>query len=155
MEEKMQKITLAGNVGRDPETRYTGSGVKIVSFSVACNKKKAGKDETTWFRISVFGDRFDKMLPYIKKGSSLFVTGDLSVNEWTDANGEKRSSLEVNADSLNFSPFGRGDQNQQQASQNPAQNQGSSQEFQPAMASAPMEGQGGSDGFDEDEALPF
>jgi single-strand DNA-binding protein len=106
-------VLLAGNVGADPETRFSSSGQKIISFRVASNSKRQGKEETTWWRVTVFGDRFDKMMTYIKKGSAIMVTGEMSSQLWTDKEGRQHIQHEVIADSLKFSPFGRTDRPEQ------------------------------------------
>lgn len=111
-------ILLAGHVGADPETRFSTSGQKIISLRVASNSKRQGKDETTWWRVTIFGDRFDKMLTYIKKGSAIMVTGEMSTQLWTDKEGRQNIQHEVIADSIKFSPFGRSDRTEQQPQQN-------------------------------------
>lgn len=107
----MNKITIAGHLGADPEVRHTSGGQKVTSFNVAVNVKKSGKDETIWYRITIWGDRFDKMVTYLKKGSGVIVTGDLYPSIWTGKTpgDQGRLSLEVTADSIQFSPFGRTD----------------------------------------------
>ncbi|MEI8125438.1 MAG: single-stranded DNA-binding protein, partial [Parachlamydiaceae bacterium] len=61
-------VQIAGRLGRKPETRFTPSGQKVTSFSVATNVRKAGKEETVWWRVTVWGDRYDKMMTYLDKG---------------------------------------------------------------------------------------
>ena len=61
----MLKVFLIGNLGADPETRFAPSGQKITSLRVASNSKRQGKEETTWYRVTIFGDRFDKMTAYL------------------------------------------------------------------------------------------
>lgn len=60
-------IEVAGRLGRDPETRFTPSGQKLTTFSIACSIKRSGKEETVWWRITVWGERFDKVMPFLKK----------------------------------------------------------------------------------------
>ncbi len=110
-------VLLMGNLGADPETRFTASGQKVTTLRVASNSKKKGKDETTWYRVTIFGDRFDKMLPYLKKGSGLVVSGELTTELWTDREGRQQIQHNVIADSVSFSPFGRSDRPQDPASQ--------------------------------------
>lgn len=104
-------IEIAGHVGRDPETRFTPNGQKVTSFSIASTLKRGSKEETIWVRVTVWGDRFDKMMPYIKKGSALIVIGELSQAPqiYTDKNGDQQVSIDMTAEMLRFSPFGRGD----------------------------------------------
>lgn len=100
----MNIIHVIGNLGKDPEVRYTQSGQKITSFSIASNRKRGGKEETTWFRITVWGDQFDNMISHLKKGSMVLVVGELRLDSYVSKEGETRYSLEVNASSLHFVP---------------------------------------------------
>jgi single-strand DNA-binding protein len=161
----MNTITIAGHVGRDPESRFTPSGQKVTNFTIAVNGRK-GKDEyTVWYRIVVWGDRFDKMMPYIKKGSPLIIIGELGKPEiYTDKEGRPQISLEINAELLKFSPFGMpdkrgGDQQNQTASQHVA-----TQHSQPYAGgghdsfgeySAPSKGQSYASSGAGEEPLPF
>lgn len=109
-------VILMGNLGGDPEVRFAASGQKITTFNVASNSKKQGKDETTWYRVTIFGDRFDKMISYLKKGSGVIVQGELSIDRYTDREGRQQISHSVIADSVKFPPFGRSDRQQDHAS---------------------------------------
>ena len=78
-----QQIIIVGNLGRDPEMRYTPSGTPVTSLSVATNRKYTGSDgqvvkETTWFRVSVFGKSAETCAQYLKKGSAVLVEGRLT-----------------------------------------------------------------------------
>lgn len=105
----MNKLTIAGHLGSDPETRHTANGLKVTSFNVAVNVRRQNKDETIWYRVAVWGDRFDKMLQYLKKGSAVIVSGDLYPTIWHGKNqgDQPRLNLEISADSISFSPFGK------------------------------------------------
>jgi single-strand DNA-binding protein len=106
----MNWIQVAGHLGGDPVTRFTASGQKVTTFTVAVNSRKGGNDVTIWFRITVWGDRFDKMMGYLKKGSAVIVMGELNKPEiWTDKEGRPQVTLEVTAEILKFSPFGKSD----------------------------------------------
>jgi single-strand DNA-binding protein len=103
-------VTLAGHIGKDPETRFTASGQKVTSFSIATNHRKGQEEKTVWVRITAWGDRFDKMLSYLKKGSGVVVTGKMNPPaSYTDKEGRTQFSLEVTAEMIEFSPFGRND----------------------------------------------
>lgn len=123
-------IQLAGRVGKDPEARFIASGQKVTTFSLATNIRKGGKEDVTvWWRITVWGERFDKLLAHIKKGSALVVVGEMSrpPEMYTDRDGKQQvSSLELTAEMIKFSPFGNPDR--------PAQDQtaGQSQSSAPA-----------------------
>ena len=78
-----QQIIIVGNLGKDPEMRYTPSGTPVTSLSVATNRKYTGSDgqvvkETTWFRVSVFGKMAESCAQYLKKGSAVLVEGRLT-----------------------------------------------------------------------------
>ena len=98
---------IAGHLGADPETRVTPSGQKIVSLRVATNIRRKDKDKTVWWRVTIFGDRYDRMLPYLKKGSAVFIIGSMNAPEiYQDKEGNPQISLELIAEFLSFSPFG-------------------------------------------------
>ena len=101
----MNLFEIAGFLGADPEERFTPTGRKVVAFRVGV---KCGKEDTMWVRVSVWGDRFDKMMPFLKKGSAVIVVGELQKPEiYTDRNGQPQISLNMNAEIVNFSPFGK------------------------------------------------
>ncbi len=101
----MNSIQLAGHLGADPETRFTPSGQKVTTLRVAC---RARKDETIWWKVTIWGDQFDRMLPYLKKGSAIMVSGEFTKAEvYNDREGKPQVSLQVVAHNISFSPFGR------------------------------------------------
>jgi single stranded DNA-binding protein (ssb) len=103
-------LEIAGHLGKDPESRFTPSGQKLTTMTVATNVRKAGKDETVWWRVVIWGERFDKILPYFKKGSAIIVVGEMNKPElWTDKEGRTQVSLEMTAEIIRFSPFGKPD----------------------------------------------
>ncbi|MGZ3633632.1 MAG: single-stranded DNA-binding protein [Parachlamydiaceae bacterium] len=168
----MAIVLLMGNVGADPETRFSTSGQKIISFRVASNTKRQGKEETTWWRVTIFGDRFDKMLTYVKKGSAVIITGEMTTQLWTDKEGRQHIQHEVIADSVRFSPFGRSDRSEQQSQQNYGASSQYSTSQTPQYASQPIPAYtppqqafapelsdfsfgGGSEAHSQHEDLPF
>jgi single-strand DNA-binding protein len=101
------KIIVVGNLGRDPEMRYTPQGTPVCNFTVASNerrKDKAGEqqDVTTWFRVTVWGKQAEAVSKYLTKGRSVYVEGRLHVEEWSDRDGKQRYTLEVNATDVQF-----------------------------------------------------
>ena len=115
----MNIIEVAGHLGSEPEVRFTPSGQKVTSFRMATNSRRGGNDETTWWRITVWGDRFDKMMPYIKKGSALIVIGELRKPEiYNNREGQPQVSLEITAEIIKFSPFGRSNEQGSQFADN-------------------------------------
>jgi single-strand DNA-binding protein len=102
----MNHATIAGHLGSDPETRFTSGGQKVTSFRVGCRSRK---DETIWWRVTVWGEQYDKMFPYLKKGSPVVVQGEINKPEiYTDKEGKPQISMGINATHLGFSPFGKG-----------------------------------------------
>jgi single-strand DNA-binding protein len=101
------KITIVGNLGRDPELRYTPQGNAVCNFSVATNEKRRDKngdlqDVTTWFRITLWGKQAENASKFLTKGSPVYVEGRLRVEEWTDRDGKLRYTLDVNATDMQF-----------------------------------------------------
>ena len=96
------KITIIGNLGRDPEMRYLPSGDAVTSFTVATNERFRTRDgqqqeRTMWFNVSAFGKLADPCNQYLRKGSSVYIEGSLSQREYTDRDGVTRTSLDVRA----------------------------------------------------------
>jgi single-strand DNA-binding protein len=101
------KITIVGNLGRDPQLRYLPSGTAVCNFSVAVNetyqdKSGALRTSPTWFRIAVFGKRADSCARYLKKGKPVYVAGRLRPREWEDDKGMSHQVLEVRATDVRF-----------------------------------------------------
>lgn len=109
-EEYMNQILIAGFLGADPEARFTSSGQKVTSLRVASTTKRSGKEETTWWRVTVWGEQFDKMLAFFKKGSAIMVSGEMFKSEFVDREGKTQVTLNITADRLMFSPFGKPEQ---------------------------------------------
>lgn len=106
----LAKVTLIGNLGQDPETRYTPNGRMNVRFSIATNRRwnDAGgnlQERTTWFRVTAWGrlaETLDKLTQQgmLSKGRQVFVMGSIEQSEWTGQDGQSRTSLDVNADEV-------------------------------------------------------
>lgn len=109
------KIIVVGNLGRDPELRYTPQGSAVCNFSMATSEKRRDKagdlqDITTWFRVTLWSKQAELASKYLTKGSSVYIEGRLRVEEWTDKDGKARFTLEVNATEMQFLSGGsRGD----------------------------------------------
>ncbi len=107
-------IIIVGNLGRDPEMRYTPGGQAVTNFSVATNRQYTGSDgasvkETIWFRVSVWGKTAEVCNQYLKKGSKVLVEGRLVPDAatggpriWTRQDGTSASSFEVSANTVRF-----------------------------------------------------
>ncbi len=99
------KVTMIGNLGRDPEMRYTPDGRPVTQFSVAVNrntKTQSGEwlEETEWFRVTVWGNQAERMAENLRKGSRVYVEGRFRTREWEAQDGTKRTALEVTADNV-------------------------------------------------------
>ena len=93
-------VILIGNLGRDPEVRYTKAGQAVASFSLATSEKWTGKDgnkeeKTEWHRIVAWGKLGEICGEYLSKGKQIYVEGKLQTREWEDNDGNKRQATEV------------------------------------------------------------
>jgi single-strand DNA-binding protein len=105
----MNFIHIAGNLGADPEVRFTSSGKKVTTLKVASRSRrgKGGEETTIWWRVTIWGEQFDKMISFLKKGSAVMVYGDVHKPEiFTDREGKPQVSLDITAVHIEFSPFG-------------------------------------------------
>lgn len=98
----VNKVILVGNLGRDPEVRNSADGMKIVQLSVATSEswkdKTSGerKDKTEWHRVVVFNERLaDVCEKYLRKGSKVYLEGQLQTRKWTDQQGQEKYTTEV------------------------------------------------------------
>lgn len=101
------KIIVVGNLGRDPELRYTPQGTAVCDFSIATNEKRRDKsgemqDVTTWFKITTWNKQAEVASKYLAKGKSVYIEGRLRLEEYTDREGKNRVSLEINASDIQF-----------------------------------------------------
>ena len=100
------KVMIIGNLGRDPEMRYTPTGKPVTQFSVAVNQSTKNQqtgewvEETDWFRVSVFGDRAERAAEQLRKGNRVFVEGRFRTREFEGQDGQKRTSLDITADNV-------------------------------------------------------
>lgn len=101
------KVMIIGNLGRDPEMRYTPNGRPVTEFSVAVTHR--GRDQQTgewadlgtdWFRVTVWGDRAERTAEEFRKGNRVFVEGRFRTREYDAKDGTKRTSLEITADNV-------------------------------------------------------
>lgn len=101
------KVIVVGNLGRDPELRYTPQGVAVCSFSMATNEKRRDKsgemqDITTWFKITLWREKAETAAKYLTKGSPVYIEGRLRIEEWTDRDNNNRYTLDVQATDMQF-----------------------------------------------------
>jgi len=108
MSASLNKIQIIGNLGRDPEIRYTADNKPIANLTVATTDKwkdKAGKqqEKTEWHRVVVFGGLAEVVEKYMKKGDSAYFEGKLQTRKWQDNNGQDKYVTEVVVDSFSGS----------------------------------------------------
>ena len=102
MANSLNKVTLIGNIGRDPEVRSFQNGSKVCNLSLATSERwkdketNEPKEKTEWHRIVIFNDKLVEIIEkYIHKGSKVYVEGQLETRKWTDSSGTEKYSTEV------------------------------------------------------------
>ena len=101
----LNRVMLIGNLGRDPEVRYTGSGAAVANFTLATNevwtnKKGEREEKTEWHRIVAFGKLGEICEQYLGKGKQIYIEGKLQTRSWEDKEGTKRSTTEIVANNM-------------------------------------------------------
>jgi single-strand DNA-binding protein len=102
-----QQCMIIGNLGRDPEMRYTANGKAVTQFTVAVNNRVQEdgdwKDKTTWFRVTAWDRLAETTNQYLKKGKQVMIIGRVDVSAWSDKqSGEARAQLELTAREVKF-----------------------------------------------------
>lgn len=100
----MNKLTIIGNLTRDPELRTTQSGVSVCTFDVAVNRRRKveGQPEADYFHVSAWRERGEVCANYLQKGRKVCVVGPVSVTTYTGSDGVTKARLEVQADEVEF-----------------------------------------------------
>lgn len=102
----LNKVMLIGNVGQDPELRYTPDGNPVANFSIAVNRRRRVgeeyKDETEWFNIVCFSRTAENVNQYLTKGQKVYVEGRFQSREYVGQDGNQRKSFEVIANEVTF-----------------------------------------------------
>ncbi len=101
----LNKVMVIGNVGKDPEMRYTPNGAAVTSFTVAANRRWTSPDgeqreETDWFNVVAWNKLAETVNRYVSKGSKVYIEGRLQTRSWEGADGQKRYRTEVIAQTL-------------------------------------------------------
>jgi single-strand DNA-binding protein len=152
----VNKVILVGNLGRDPEMKYTASGAAIANITVATseswNDKQTNErvDKTEWHRVVAFQRLAEIMGEYLRKGSQVYIEGKLQTRKWQDQNGQDRYSTEIVANEMQMLGSRGGDAGGGQ--QGGGQQGGGFRSNQPAQA-APSQPKPDND-FDDDD-IPF
>ena len=146
----LNKVQIIGNLGQDPEMRFTANGRAVSTFSVAVNRSYTTsegerREETEWVRVVAWARLAELVSQYLTKGRLVYVEGRMQTRQWDDKEGQRRYTTEVVAQDIQF--LDRGD--------SPGVDQQSSQSGQSANASgAPSGGAAPTDGVDPND-LPF
>lgn len=101
----LNRVQLIGNLGRDPELRYTPDGTPVCNFTLATTEQwstKAGEkqEKTEWHRISLWGKIAEISAQYLKKGRQVYIEGSIRSREYTDKEGQKKTSVEIRGDRM-------------------------------------------------------
>ena len=106
MSKDLNHVVLVGRLVRDPETKYTQSGVAITKLSIANNdsymQNNEKKEVVSYFEVNVYGNHAVNCEKYLKKGSQVAIDGTLRQNRWTDQSGQNRTKVDINAMSVQF-----------------------------------------------------
>jgi len=99
----LNKAMIIGNLGRDPELRYTPNGQAVTQFTVAVNRNYRGADgewqeDTEWFRVVAWGPVGERAAEHLRKGNKVYVEGRIQTRQWEDQSGQKRYTTELVAD---------------------------------------------------------
>jgi single-strand DNA-binding protein len=103
----VNKVILVGNLGRDPEIRYTKDGQAVANFTLATTENFGGREgkreeRTEWHRIVVWGKTAENCAQYLSKGRTVYIEGRIQTREWEDKEGQKRKTTEVVAQTVQF-----------------------------------------------------
>lgn len=177
----MLTAQIVGNIGNDPELKYSANGNPFLRFNVASNdRKRTGdgeyEDTVEWVRVTVFRQRAETLANYLHKGMKVFVSGRLTSNPWVTDSDEIRAGLEIMGDYVEFmSPRQDGDdQSQQRRSgngnsggnrqqggnsgggyQRGSSNSGGNRQQRPQQQNRPQQPKRSQQNDDEDDDLPF
>ena len=145
----MNIVCLTGNLGRDPESRFSKDGMAVCNFSIATTKYMKGEKKTSWHNIVCFSKTAENAQQYLSKGSKCAIVGEISYSDW-EKDGVKHYKTEIIANNIEFLDSKQSNQNQAQQQQSPGPGPANyhNAQQQPAQQQAPPAG-----GFDDD--IPF
>jgi single-strand DNA-binding protein len=155
----INKVILVGNLGADPETRYTASGSAITRITVATSEswrdKQTGENQerTEWHRVVFFNRLAEIAGEYLRKGRQVYIEGSLRTNKWQDQSGQDRYTTEVIASEMQMLG-GRGDDAPARSSQGGFRENAAPSRSGPAKASEQSPAPQGEDNFTDDD-IPF
>lgn len=143
----MNKVFLIGNLTRDPERTETSSGVVVCRFSIAVNRNYSGSDgerKTDFFNITAWRGLGENVARYAKKGNKVAVTGSIELRNYEDAQGVKRTSVDIVAQDVEFLTPKGGSDSGYESDYAPVSSMGGSEKRKPALQT-----------FDDDSDIPF
>lgn len=115
------RVVIAGNLGGDPDLRYSANGTPVANFSVAVNRKERrdgeDRDPTDWYRVTFFGKQAEIADQYLRRGAPVLVDGRLQIDEWQDRDGKPRTTVKIVGD--NFQMLGSKDDAQNETGGRP------------------------------------
>jgi single-strand DNA-binding protein len=147
----VNQVTLIGNLGADPELRYTNTGSAVANLRIATNEQWTDKngerqERTEWHQIVVWGKQAENVGKYLRKGRSVYIEGRLQTRQWEDQSGNKRYTTEVVAQLVQFLGGGRGEATGEEM---PAESRGAT--YADETQDVPVS----SGGASSDDDLPF
>ena len=151
----VNKVILVGNLGKDPEVKYTANGAAVANITVATseswNDKQSGEkqEKTEWHRVVFFRRLAEIAGEYLRKGSQVYIEGKLQTRKWQDQNGQDRYTTEIVANEMQMLGSRGGD-----GGARPQQGGGSGFRSNAPAQQAPAQSQPDSGGFDDDD-IPF
>ncbi|MGZ6266319.1 MAG: single-stranded DNA-binding protein [Candidatus Limnocylindrales bacterium] len=157
----LNKAMIIGNLGRDPEMRYTQNGQAVTQFTVAVNrnyKDSSGewKEETEWFRVVAWAALAERTAEYLRKGRKVYVEGRLQTRSWDDKDGQKRYTTELIANTVTaLDPRPREDGAAEPVGGRPVRRDASGSPAGPDDAPASPSGPGDDFGSGDLDELPF
>jgi single-strand DNA-binding protein len=158
----INKVIIVGNVGKDPETRYTAGGSAITTLSVATSEqwkdKQTGenKEHTEWHRVKFFGRLAEIAGEYLRKGSQVYVEGRLKTDKYTDKEGVERYATDIIADEMQMLGSRQsGEGGGRSDSERPARSMGGGSRSSDGERSAPRSGGAGRPSAPQPSSAPF
>jgi single-strand DNA-binding protein len=103
----MNTVDVIGNIGSAPEVKTLDNGMKVTSFNLASNQRQKKEDVTTWWKITLWGNDYDGIIPHLKKGSLIMVVGEMQPPKIYTSKGENRINLQIDAKMIKFIPIGK------------------------------------------------
>lgn len=103
----VNKVILVGNLGADPELRFTAKGTAVANLSIATNRSRKDaegnwNDETQWHRVVIWGKRAETCKQFLTRGSRVYVEGYLQTRNWKDQEGKERTTAEIQSEDIKF-----------------------------------------------------